>query len=253
MQEHSFLFGPLNHLLTALLGPPPASRLSPAWRQFFFPNGPDVWLDDHVVMALFLFAVLAAVLPWARRRFRKESPNWFQNLNEMLVSAVRSLLDDVIGHGAADRYLPLIGTFAYFILLSNLMGFFFFLTPPTAALNTTLALALVSFTYYNVQGLRAHGLGGYLKHLAGPVWWLAILYYPLEIVSNLARILSLSLRLAGNIGGDHLAEAVFSGLSPILASWPLMVLGLLGAIIQTFIFVMLSIMYIYLATAHEEH
>src|SRR5437764_668393 len=116
--EHSFLYGPVNRLLVSLLGPPPAGRLSPGWRAFFFPDGGNVWLQDNVIMAALLFAVLAVVLPFARRRFRKRSPGWFQNLNEMIVLAVRDLIDDVVGHGAGKRYLPLLGTFAYFILLS---------------------------------------------------------------------------------------------------------------------------------------
>lgn len=253
MTEHSFLFKPVNNLLTAFLGAPPVSKMSPKMAAFFFPGGAGVWVEDYVIMAFFLLVVLAIVLPLAARTYRQKSPNWFQNLNEVMVTAVRSLLDDVIGHGAADRFLPLMGAFTYFILLSNLMGFFFFLTPPTSSLNTTLALALVSFIYYNFHGVKAQGVVGYIKHFAGPVWWLAVLFFPIEIIGNFARILSLSLRLAGNVGGDHLAEGIFSSLVPIGMSWPLMLLGLISALIQTFVFVMLSIIYIYLATAHEEH
>jgi F-type H+-transporting ATPase subunit a len=253
MHEHSFLYEPVNHLLTALFGAPPVGRLSARAAAFLFPGGPGVWVQDHVLMAAFLFLVLAVTLPLARRSFRKKSPNWFQNANEMVVLAVRSLIEEVIGPGAADRYLPLLGAFTYFILLSNLMGFFFFFSPPTASFQTTLALALTSFIYYNVQGVREQGALKYLKHFAGPVWWLAVLFFPIELIGNFARILSLSLRLAGNIGGEHMATGIFFGMVPILIPWPMMLLGIIGAILQTFIFVMLSIVYIYGATAHEEH
>jgi len=253
MHEHSFLFEPVNRFLTAIFGPPPIARMSPKWSAFFFPGGKGVWIQDHVIMAALLLLVLAVVLPVARRRFRKQGPNWFQNMNEMIVLAIRSLIEDVIGHGSADKYVPLLGAFTYFILISNLMGFFFFLSPPTVSFQTTLALAVTSFIYYNVQGIREHGLLRYLKHFAGPVWWLAVLYFPIELIGNFARILSLSLRLAGNIGGEHMATGIFFGMVPIFVPWPMMILGIIGAILQTFIFVMLSIVYIYIATAHEEH
>jgi F-type H+-transporting ATPase subunit a len=251
--EHSFLYGPVNRLLVSLLGAPPAARLSPGWRAFLFPDGDRIWLQDNVIMALLLFAALAIVLPFARRTFRKRSPNWFQNLNEMIVLAVRDLIDDVVGHGAGKKYLPLLGAFTYFILLSNLMGFFFFLAPPTSSFQTTLALALTSFVYFNVQGIREHGVFGYLKHFMGPILFLAPLMFVIEVISILARIVSLSLRLAGNVGGEHLATGIFFGMVPILVPWPMMLLGLIGALLQTFIFVILSTIYIAGAVAHEEH
>ena len=251
--EHSFLYGPVNRFLVSLLGPAPVARLSPGWAAFLFPDGSRIWLQDNVIMALALLAVLAAVLPFARRTFRKRSPNWFQNANEMIVLAVRDLIDDVVGHGAGKKFLPLLGAFTYFILLSNLMGFFFFLTPPTSSFQTTLALALTSFVYFNAVGIREHGLFGYLKHFMGPILFLAPLMFVIEIISIFARIVSLSLRLAGNIGGEHIATGIFFGMVPILVPWPMMLLGLIGALLQTFIFVILSTIYIAGAVAHEEH
>jgi F-type H+-transporting ATPase subunit a len=253
MHEHSFLYGPVNRWLTTLFGPPPVSKLSASLARFFFPEGPDVWIPDHVIMALFLLALLAVILPLARRTYRKRSPGWFQSFNEMIILGIRGLVDDIVGHGAGYRFLPLFGTFAYFILFSNLMGFFFFLTPPTSSFQTTLALALTSFLFYNVQGIRAHGILGYLRHFCGPVLILAPLMFPIEIVGNLARIFSLSLRLAGNIGGEHIASGIFFGMVPIIVPWPMMLLGLIGAMLQTFIFLILSSIYLGGAVAHEEH
>ena len=251
--EHSFLYGPVNRLLVSILGAPPVAGLSPGWRKFLFPDGERIWLQDNVIMALLLFAIFAITLPFARRTFRKRSPNWFQNFNEMIVLAVRDLIDDVVGHGAGKKYLPLLGAFTYFILFSNLMGFFFFLTPPTSSFQTTLALALTSFIYFNAQGIREHGVVGYLKHFMGPILFLAPLMFVIEVISILARIVSLSLRLAGNIGGEHIATGIFFGMVPILVPWPMMLLGLIGALLQTFIFVILSTIYIAGAVAHEEH
>lgn len=251
--EHSFLYGPVNRLLVSLLGAPPAATLSPGWRAFLFPDGERIWLQDNVIMALLLFAFLAVTLPLARRTFRKRSPNWFQNLNEMIILAIRGLIDDVVGHGAGKKYLPLLGAFTYFILISNLMGFFFFLTPPTSSFQTTLALAITSFVYFNAQGIREHGIGGYLRHFMGPILFLAPILFPIELVSVCVRIFSLSLRLVGNISGEHLATGIFFGMVPIIAPWPMMLLGLIGALLQTFIFVILSTIYIAGAVAHEEH
>lgn len=251
--EHSFLYGPVNRFLVSLLGAPPAAKLSPGWRAFLFPDGERIWLQDNVIMALLLFAFLAVTLPLARRTFRKRSPNWFQNLNEMIILAIRGLIDDVVGHGAGKKYLPLLGAFTYFILISNLMGFFFFLTPPTSSFQTTLALAITSFVYFNAQGIREHGIGGYLRHFMGPILFLAPILFPIELVSVCVRIFSLSLRLVGNISGEHLATGIFFGMVPIIAPWPMMLLGLIGALLQTFIFVILSTIYIAGAVAHEEH
>jgi len=251
--EHSFLYGPVNRLLVSLLGLPPVGRLSSGWRAFLFPDGEKIWLQDNVIMALLLLVFLTVALSLARRTFRKRSPGWFQNANEMIILAVRDLIDDVVGHGAGKKYLPLLGAFTYFILLSNLMGFFFFLTPPTSSFQTTLALALTSFIYFNAEGIREHGPVGYLKHFMGPMLLLAPLLFPIELVSVCVRLFSLSLRLVGNIGGEHLATGIFFGMFPIIVPWPMMLLGLIGAILQTFIFVILTTIYIAGAVAHEEH
>src|SRR5437016_11345282 len=170
----------------------------------------------------------------------------------MLVSGLRSLVDDVIGHGG-QKYLPIIGTFAIFIGVANLFGLFFFLQPPTGSLSTTVALAIISFLYFNFQGIREHGLFRYLGHFTGPLLLIAPLFFVIEIIGTFARILSLSLRLFMNIFGEHTATGIFSGLAPIVVPWPLMALGLFTALLQSFIFVTLTSVYISLGTAHEEH
>ena len=204
-------------------------------------------------MGILVLVLLATFLPWAARKYRKENPGGVQNFLEMLVDALGSLLDDVIGHGARQKYLWMIGSMAVFIGVSNLFGMFFFLTPPTAALSTTLALAVISFFYFNWQGIKANGVGGFLKHFMGPVLWLAPLFFVIELISNFARILSLSLRLFMNISGEHTVTGFFASLAPIVVPWPLMILGLFTAFLQSFIFITLTSVYINLLTAHEEH
>jgi F-type H+-transporting ATPase subunit a len=227
--------------------------MSPGMANFFFPDGNRAWITDTAVMVLLLLLLFVVFFPLAARRFNKERPGGLQNFLEMVVSALKSLLDDVIGHGAEKRYLPIIGAFAIFILLANLFGLFFFLQPPTGSLSTTVALAVLSFVYFNLQGIREHGFFGYLKHFMGPVLLLAPLFFIIEMIGNFARILSLSLRLFMNIFGEHTATGIFASLAPIVVPWPLMALGLFTALLQAFIFVTLTSVYISLATAHEEH
>jgi F-type H+-transporting ATPase subunit a len=252
-EHHSILYGPVNRLLIALLGPPPVEKMSPAAAAFWFPDGRSAWIPDAALMALLVLAIFAVFLPLAARRYDKGRPGRVQNFLEMVVAGVRSLVSDIIGHGAEKRYLNVIGGFAVFIFVANLFGLFFFLQPPTGSLSTTVALAVLSFLYFNFQGIKEHGFLGYLKHFMGPVLWLAPLFFVIEIIGNFARILSLSLRLFMNIYGEHTATGIFAGLVPIVIPWPLMALGLFTALLQAFIFATLSSVYISLATAHEEH
>jgi F-type H+-transporting ATPase subunit a len=252
-EHHSILYGPVNRLLIALLGPPPVEKMSPGAAAFWFPDGRAAWIPDPALMALLVLAIFAVFLPLAARRYDRAKPGRVQNFLEMVVAGVRSLVSDIIGHGAEKRYLNVIGGFAMFIFVANLFGLFFFLQPPTGSLSTTIALAVLSFLYFNFQGVREHGFFGYLKHFMGPVLWLAPLFFVIEIIGNFARILSLSLRLFMNIYGEHTATGIFAGLVPIVVPWPLMALGLFTALLQAFIFATLSSVYISLATAHEEH
>ena len=252
-EHHSILYRPVNALLLALLGPPPLEKLSPGLAAFLFPDGREAWIPDPAIMTLLVLLLFAVFFPLAARRYRKDRPGGVQTFLEMVVSGLRNLLEDVIGHGAEKQYLPIIGAFALFIFVSNLFGLFFFLQPPTGSLSTTIALALLSFLYFNLQGIRAHGVLGYLKHFMGPVLWLAPLFFVIEMIGNFARVLSLSLRLFMNIFGEHTATGIFAGLAPILVPWPLMALGLFTALLQAFIFITLSAVYIEGATAHEEH
>ncbi len=253
MEHHSILYGPVNRLLIRLLGEPPVEKMSSSAAAFWFPDGKQAWIPEHALMTLLLLLLIVVFFPLAARHYRREKPGAVQNFLEMLVDAIRGLLEDVIGHGAQTKYLPMIGAFGVFILAANLFGLFFFLQPPTGSLSTTLALAIVSFLYFNTQGIREHGLLGYLRHFMGPVLWLAPLFFVIETIGNFARILSLSLRLFMNIYGEHTATGIFAGLAPIIVPWPLMALGIFTALLQSFIFVMLTAVYVSLGTMHEEH
>jgi F-type H+-transporting ATPase subunit a len=232
--EHSILFGPVNSL----------------WHSVQHRYAWDI--PDHVVMALLVLAISCVVFPLASRRISRDNPGHFQHVLELFVGGLKALMHDIIGHGA-ERFLYIIGGFAVFIFISNIFGIFFFLQPPTSNVNTTFALSITAFLYYNYQGVRSQGFLHYLKHFAGPIWWLAPLMFFIEIIGNFARILSLGMRLFGNILGEHTATGIFMGMLPFVVPWPMMGLGIFGAFLQTFVFIMLTMVYISGAVAAEEH
>ena len=231
--EHSILYEPFNKYI---------------WRHAF---GVDV--PDHVVMALLVLAISLLVFPVMSRRISRDNPGGFQQFLEIIVGGMKDLMDDIIGHGASAKYLYIIGGFACFIFVSNMFGLFFFLQPPTGNPNTTFALGLTAFCYYNYQGVKTQGLLHYLKHFMGPILWLAPLMILIEVIGHLARILSLAMRLFGNIFGEHTATGIFMGMLPFVLPWPMMGLGIFGAFLQTFVFIMLTMVYIGGAVAVEEH
>lgn len=254
MQEHhSILYGPINALLIRLLGEPPVERLSPRWATFLFPDGKEAWIPDAAIMALLLTLLIAILFPLAARRYDKKSPRGVQNFLEMLVSFLRGLVGETIGEKEVPAYLPIIGSLFVFIAMGNLFGLFYFLQPPTGSLSTTVALAVISFVYFNVQGIREKGVVGYLKHFMGPMLLIAPLFFVIEIIGTFARVLSLSLRLFMNIFGEHATTGVFAGLVPIIVPWPMMALGLFTALLQAYVFALLSTVYIAEAVEHEEH
>jgi F-type H+-transporting ATPase subunit a len=173
-----------------------------------------------------------------------------RNLFEMFTDAVLNIGEGVMGEKNARRYLPLIGTLACFIFFSNCLALIPGFIPPTATLKTNVALALTVFVLTHYYGVRENGIG-YFKHFLGPVIWLAPLMLPIELVSHIARPLSLSLRLLGNIAADHKVVSAFFLLVPLLVPVPFLILGVLVCIIQTMVFCLLSMVYIQGAVAHE--
>lgn len=249
MEHHvSFLFHPVNALISMLFGAPPEW-----WREAMGVAGEEsVWLPDHVVMALLVVVTIAVLLGVARRRLSLDKPSTLQQVLEVLVASLRNMCNDVIGHHAGARFVPFIAALTFFIFVSNFFGLIFFLQPPTANTSTTFALSITAFLFYNIVAVGHHGAIGWLKHFAGPVWWLAPLMLPVEIISHLARVLSLALRLFGNIFGEHTASGIFFAMVPFVIPWAMMGLGIVGTTIQTFIFIMLTSVYISEAVA-EEH
>jgi len=152
----------------------------------------------------------------------------------------------------AKRYFPIIGTSALFVFFSNVMALVPGFPVATSSLSITLGCALVVFILFNVYGLLANGTA-YLKHLAGPAWYLAPLILPIEVISLCVRPITLAVRLMLNMSVDHLILAIFASLIAVLIPLPIMFLGIIVIIVQTLVFTLLTCIYIDLATAHEEH
>lgn len=203
-----------------------------------------------------LFLIFAALIVF--RKLRKveerlvpESKTSLVNIFEVAVENLMGLMEGVIGHDA-PKYFPLISAIFIYIFLCNIVGLIPGFLPPTDNINTNLAISLTVFVYYNVMGIKAHGIVGYFKHFLGPIIWLGPLMLLIELIGHLVRPVSLSLRLFGNITGDHLVLGIFSDLVPLFVPVIFLALGLFISFIQAFVFSLLSTIYIGLATAHEE-
>jgi F-type H+-transporting ATPase subunit a len=235
----------------------------PAWDKFFGFFGTNAenvfgkYTEENAVPWYTVMFILACIfslaLVWILKgRLSEDEPANGQQVLETGVQSIRDLLLDNVGpRGLA--YLPVVATFAVLILVSNLMGLFPGLMSPTASTSVTFALGISSFVYYNYVGIHENGLAGHLKHFAGPIPWLALLMFPIELISNLVRPMSLGVRLFGNLFGDEQILATISGLVPwwLPMAVLIMPLSLFVAFMQTFIFTLLSILYIAEVTHHE--
>lgn len=225
------------------------------WAQLFWDgvNKHNVHMI-HSALVVVLLAVIAIIV---HRKLRKteeclvpKSRGTLTNLMEVVVEQILGLMEGVIGPSAV-KYFPLIAALFIYILVCNLLSVIPGFLPPTDNINTNLACSLTVFVYYNYVGLKEHGLG-YLKHFMGPIIWLGPLMLVIELTGHLVRPISLSVRLFGNITGDHLVLGIFSELVPVLIPVVFIGLGVFVAFIQAFVFSLLSMIYIGLATQHEE-
>lgn len=218
-----------------------------------FESPVTVSLFGSLVVLFFLFII--SVLSWRKLRNTEESivPDrklTLSNSMELLVTGILNLIRGILGD-KAEKFLPLIGTLFIYILCCNLLGFFPGFISPTTIIVTNLACALIVFVYYNYIGIKENGLKKYLRTFMGPILWLAPFFLVIELISHLIRPISLSLRLYGNITGDHMVVGMFSELVPVIIPIIFILLGIFVAAVQAFIFSILSTVYIALATQHE--
>lgn len=220
--------------------------------------GHSYWTLTHVMVSLLvvmfvLFGALrfkAGVAGGGRGAIVPPATFNLRNMFELLCDGILSLMTGVMGEKNAKKFFPLIGSLALFILFNNLAALIPGFVPGTDTLKTNLALALLVFVLSHYYGLKEHGLA-YLKHFAGPIWWLSPLMLPIELIGHAARPISLSLRLMGNMVADHKVIFAFFTLVPWFVPIPFYFLGMLVCVVQTLVFCLLSMVYISMAIAHD--
>ncbi len=212
------------------------------------------WLFEKVGLAHFAHTHTHVIYSWVAMLFlliagkmcvrnMSMAPGTAQNFAEVVVGGIESFQLSVMGEKGRP-FFPLIATLFIYILTMNWMGQIPAFASPSTSLNTTVPMAVVVFLLTHIMGVKIHG-AGYIKHFLGPVWWLAPLMLPIEIVSHLARIVSLSFRLFGNILGEELVVAVLLMLAgAFLVPVPMEILGFFTAFLQAFIFSLLAMIYI---------
>lgn len=194
-----------------------------------------------------LCALIAIVMGKIATQKMQIVPSGLQNFYETMIEGMLFMAKDVIGEKLARKYFPLAGTIAIIVFFSNMIGIIPGFEAPTSSWSFTLVLALIVFIYYHFEGIRAQGIIHYIAHFMGPMKWLSPLMFPIEIISHFSRILSLSFRLFGNIKGDDMFLLVMLMLVPwIIPIAPFAILLFMG-ILQAFVFMILT--YVYLAGA----
>jgi F-type H+-transporting ATPase subunit a len=199
-------------------------------------------IPEHVTYTWLAMAIIIGLSLAARFSLKKTAPSGVQNLLEVIVGGLNDFIQDIMGP-EGKHYLALIGSLFLFILVCNLQGLVPGFDSPTANINTTLALALVAFSATHYIGLKRHGIG-YIKHFMGPMWGLAPLMLPIELISHFARVMSLTFRLFGNMVAKHKLLLVLALLAPYIAPVPILGLGLLVAFVQALVFTLLTMLYL---------
>jgi F-type H+-transporting ATPase subunit a len=207
-------------------------------------------VNQSFALELLVVAGLIVFFLFVRLTLSVEKANPAQQITEVIHELIGGQAEQVIGHGY-ERFQAYVTCIFLFVLINNLIGLIPGFTAPTSSIMVTLGLATLTFLYYNFHGIRVHGIVGYLKEIAGPIWWMAWLIFPIETVSHLARVMSLSVRLYANMFAGDLVTLVFFSLVPMGA--PIVFLGLhiFISFIQAFVFMLLTMIYLSLAIAKE--
>jgi F-type H+-transporting ATPase subunit a len=199
------------------------------------------------LLVVVLLMILAAVL---RSSLSVDKPGGLQHMIEGMVGAIEEMAGD-IGIHHAGKYIPYLGTMFLFILVMNLSGVVPGFESATMSPSVPLGLAVCTFVYYNAMGVKELGVWKYIAHFAGPIAWLAPLMFPIEIISHVARLLSLTIRLWGNMFAGEVITNVFTGLTYVVGPALFMGLHVFVSFLQAALFVLLTMVYIGMATAHE--
>lgn len=229
------------------------------WGALLFPSlehlMAEYGIDPHPGVDALIVSVLLLVFAFvAGRRFRQtemlepDGRVTLAFLTEWVITLLLNLFNGIIHYGARPFFFVL-GTFSFFILGNNLIGLVPGFNPPTDQYNVTIALALITFVTSHIVGLKTHGWA-YVRKFMGPLWWLSPLLFPIEVISHLVRPVSLSVRLFGNMTGDHNVLLLFSSLLALGLPVPFLGLGIFVSVIQTLVFILLSAVYFQDALEH---
>ncbi len=256
MPEHTSF---LTHLILSHMRET-LSRNAEALGETFVGHHPSSWHSfEPIATSLMIALILVAVGALVRSRLVQadsavvpDESLTLRTFVEVFLDYFYNLAKDVMDAKRAKKYFPLIGTSACFVFCANVMALLPGFPIATTSLNVTLGSALVVFILFNLYGLKENGLS-YIKHMAGPVWYLAPLIFPIELISLFVRPITLALRLMLNMSVDHLLLGLFMGFLTVLLPLPVMVLGCIVVLVQTLVFTLLTCIYIGLATEHEEH
>ena len=243
--EHQLWFTALLNKLLGGVVTPLLTKIGQA------PSDPAHPIPNYIAMEVLVILLILVGVVVLRMSLSVENPGKFQHLMEVVLEFTQNMADEIIGHGSG-RYVAMLATLGIFIVLCNLLGLIPTLQTPTAHIQVTLGCAVAAFLYYNFHGFRQHGVIGYLRHLCGPMLAIAILMFPIEIIGNLGRLLSLSVRLYANMMVGDLLEAVFGALAPLLVPVIFMALHVFVSFLQAYIFMLLPAVYISMAVS-EEH
>ncbi len=230
-----FLAGPLDSLLNAI-GRPPENPAHP-WEN---------WITMEILVVLIILVLFALL----RSQLSADKPGGFQLTFEALYNFISGQAHDAVEHGAS-KYVSFIGTLFIFVLFMNLIGVIPGFQSPTMTPAVPAGLAVAVFFYYHAMGVREQGVGRYLVHFAGPMPWLAPLMIPIEFISHLARPLSLTIRLYANMFAGEMVTVTFLSLTYLVLPAVFMGLHVFVAFLQAFIFMLLTVIYVSGAVAHE--
>lgn len=239
------------------------------------PANPEFPIPNHIAFEIIVFAIAAIFFLWLRSRISVDRPGATQQCMEAVLTnsmgvGIRDLLDDNVGHDGR-KYLAMLGSIGIFVLICNLLGLFPTFMSPTATVSVPLGCAVVVFIYYNWVGIAKHGLLGHSKHFLGPVLAMSPIMLPIEIVSNLARLLSLTVRLWVNMLVSETLYILFLGLMlemylflghlgkwgyagaiiPLVGPVPFILLHIFVAVLQAFVFTILPVIYVAGAVGDE--
>jgi F-type H+-transporting ATPase subunit a len=230
------VFGPLVLSLLNMVGVHPAHPAAP--------------INDTFALELTVAGGLVLFFLIVRFTLSVEKPNPAQQIAEMINEFTGSTADQIIGHGY-QTFQAFVTCVFLFIVINNLLGLIPGIVTPTSQPVVPLGIALCTFAYYNFYGLKEQGFVGYMKHFAGPIWWISWLLFPIEVISHLARVMSLTIRLYANMFASDLVTLVFFSLIPI--GIPVIFLGLHAfvSLIQAYVFMLLAMIYLSIAVAHE--